>query len=102
MCITLGSRGALLLDSDRLYTAPAFKVEAVDTTGAGDVFRGALIVAMLRGDRPDEMLRFANAAAGIRARGSGPSMASRHLRRPTRHALEGWQTLKRTVRDATP
>ncbi len=65
MCITLGSRGALLLNSDRLHTAPAFKVDAVDTTGAGDVFRGALIVAMLRGDSPDDMLRFANAAAGI-------------------------------------
>jgi len=65
MCITLGSRGALLLNSDRLHTAPAFKVDAVDTTGAGDVFRGALIVAMLRGDGPDDMLRFANAAAGI-------------------------------------
>ena len=65
MCITLGSRGALLLDGDRLHTAPAFTVEAVDTTGAGDVFRGALIVALLRGDGPDEMLRFANAAAGV-------------------------------------
>jgi sugar/nucleoside kinase (ribokinase family) len=65
MCITLGSRGAILLDGDRLYQAPAFQVEAVDTTGAGDVFRGALIVAMLRGDGPEDMLRFANAAAGI-------------------------------------
>ncbi len=65
LCITLGARGALLLDGDRLHHAPAFQVEAVDTTGAGDVFRGALIVALLRGDGPDDMLRFANAAAGI-------------------------------------
>jgi sulfofructose kinase len=65
MCITLGPRGALLLDGDRLYQAPAFQVNAVDTTGAGDVFRGALIVALLRGDAPDDMLRFANAAAGV-------------------------------------
>jgi sugar/nucleoside kinase (ribokinase family) len=35
----------------------------VDSTGAGDVFRGAFIYALLRGDSPDEMLRFANAAA---------------------------------------
>jgi sugar/nucleoside kinase (ribokinase family) len=65
MCITLGPRGAMLLDGDRLYRAPAFQVDAVDTTGAGDVFRGALIVALLRGDAPDDMLRFANAAAGV-------------------------------------
>jgi sulfofructose kinase len=65
MCITLGPRGAMLLDGDTLHQAPAFQVEAVDTTGAGDVFRGALIVAMLRGDTPGDMLRFANAAAGV-------------------------------------
>jgi sugar/nucleoside kinase (ribokinase family) len=65
MCITLGPRGAILLNGDRIHHAPAFQVEAVDTTGAGDVFRGALIVSLLRGDSPDEMLRFANAAAGV-------------------------------------
>jgi sulfofructose kinase len=65
MCITLGPRGAMLLDGDRLHRAPAFRVNAVDTTGAGDVFRGALIVALLRGDGPEDMLRFANAAAGV-------------------------------------
>jgi sugar/nucleoside kinase (ribokinase family) len=64
MCITLGPRGAMLLDGDRLHQAPAFQVDAVDTTGAGDVWRGALIVALLRGDSPDDMLQFANAAAG--------------------------------------
>jgi sugar/nucleoside kinase (ribokinase family) len=65
MCVTLGPRGAILLNNDRVHDAPAFQVDAVDTTGAGDVFRGALIVALLRGDNPDEMLRFANAAAGV-------------------------------------
>lgn len=65
MCVTLGPRGAIMLDGDRLYQEPAFVIDAVDTTGAGDVFRGALIVAMLRGDGAQEMLRFANAAAGV-------------------------------------
>jgi sugar/nucleoside kinase (ribokinase family) len=37
----------------------------VDTTGAGDVFRGAFIRALLRGEAPDAMLRFANAAAAL-------------------------------------
>ena len=65
LCVTLGTRGSLLLDGDRLYEAPAFRVHAVDSTGAGDVFRGALIASLLRGDAPEAMLRFANAAAAL-------------------------------------
>jgi sugar/nucleoside kinase (ribokinase family) len=65
LCVTLGARGAMLLAGDELFEAPAFQVTAVDTTGAGDVFRGALIFSLLRGDAPDAMLRFANAAAAV-------------------------------------
>lgn len=64
-CVTLGARGAMLLDGDRVHYEPALSIQAVDTTGAGDVFRGALIVALLRGDAPADMLRFANAAAAV-------------------------------------
>lgn len=65
LCITLGARGSLLLAGERLHKAKAIGVDAVDTTGAGDVFRGALIYSLLRGDSPDVMLRFANAAAAV-------------------------------------
>jgi sugar/nucleoside kinase (ribokinase family) len=65
LCVTLGRHGALLLDGDDLYRSPAFEIAPVDTTGAGDVFRGALIYSLLRGDEPGAMLRFANAAAAI-------------------------------------
>jgi sugar/nucleoside kinase (ribokinase family) len=65
LCVTLGARGAMLLDGDRLHHAPAVQVDVVDSTGAGDVFRAALIYALLRGDAPAAMLRFANAAAAI-------------------------------------
>ena len=65
VCVTLGGRGAMLLDGDRLHRVDPHAVEVVDTTGAGDVFRGALIDALLRGDAPEDMLRFANAAAAI-------------------------------------
>ena len=65
LCVTLGARGAMLLDGDQLYQAPAYLMPVVDTTGAGDVFRGAFIVALLRGDAPENVLRFANAAAAI-------------------------------------
>ena len=62
LCVT---RGAVLLDGDRLYRKPGRQVRSVDTTGAGDVFRGAFICALLRGDPPADILRFANAAAAI-------------------------------------
>jgi len=80
LCVTMGSRGSLLLNGDRLHEAPAFEVAAIDTTGAGDVFRGALIYALLRGDAPDVMLRFANAAAALSCTRAGaiggiPSLA---------------------------
>ena len=65
LCVTLGGRGSMLLAGEQLYQAPAVRVDAVDTTGAGDVFRGALIFSLLRGDSPDAMLRFANAAAAV-------------------------------------
>ena len=65
LCVTLGARGAMLLDGDTLHHEPARQVEVVDTTGAGDVFRGAFIHALLRGDTPRDILRFANAAAAI-------------------------------------
>ena len=65
LCVTLGARGAMLLDGDRLHHEPAFPVAVSDTTGAGDVFRGAFIAAFLRGDPPGDILRFANAAAAV-------------------------------------
>jgi sugar/nucleoside kinase (ribokinase family) len=63
LCVTLGTSGAMALDGDRLVHEPAFAIDAVDTTGAGDVFRGAFICARLAGRPIDEVLQFANAAA---------------------------------------
>ena len=65
LCVTLGSRGALLLEGDRLEHVAGFPADVVDTTGAGDVFRGAFIYALLRGDCPGDVVRFANAAAAV-------------------------------------
>jgi len=65
LCVTLGSRGAMALEGDRLHHAPAFAVDAVDTTGAGDVFRGAFIYAYLNGFPVAHALRLANAAAAV-------------------------------------
>ena len=65
LCVTLGAHGAMLLEGDRVFYEPGFLVTAVDTTGSGDVFRGAFIRARLRGEGPRETLRFANAAAAV-------------------------------------
>jgi sulfofructose kinase len=65
LCVTLGARGAMALDGDRVRYAPGFEVETVDTTGAGDVFRGGFIYATLQGWPVDMVLRFANATAAV-------------------------------------
>ena len=65
VCVTRGARGALLFDGATVHDHPGFAVPVADTTGAGDVFRGAFIHALLRGDSPAEILRFANAAAAV-------------------------------------
>jgi sulfofructose kinase len=65
LCVTLGEQGAMALDGDAFYYEPAFTVRAVDTTGAGDVFRGGFIYGLLQGLPTPLALRTANAAAAI-------------------------------------
>jgi sulfofructose kinase len=65
LCVTLGDRGALVLDGDRLVHGPALEVDAVDTTAAGDVFRAGFVVARLSGWPIERVLAFANAAAAL-------------------------------------
>ena len=65
LCVTMGEQGSAALEEDRFHHAPAFAVEAVDTTGAGDVFRAAFVFGLLRGRDAAELLRFANAAAAV-------------------------------------
>lgn len=65
LVVTMGEQGAVALEGDRFHHEPAFKVAAVDTTGAGDVFRGGFIYALVNGQPIDEALRTANAAAAV-------------------------------------
>lgn len=61
--VTLGERGCAALQEGRFVEAPGVEVAAVDTTGAGDIFRAGFIYGHLGGWPLDRTLRFANAAA---------------------------------------
>jgi len=63
--ITMGATGAFLLNNGNSELIKAPKVEAVDTTAAGDTFNGALVVALSEGKTIQESIVFANKAAAI-------------------------------------
>ncbi len=78
--MTLGRYGALAFEDGRWEYSPAFLVDCVDTTGAGDVFHGAFCFAVLTGMALGSALQFANAAAALNctaigARGHIPCVA---------------------------
>lgn len=63
--MTLGAHGALALCAGRYTYSPAFVVNCVDTTGAGDVFHGAFCYSVLQGMPMGEALDFSNAMAAL-------------------------------------
>jgi ribokinase len=63
--LTLGERGALLVDKDTIENIPAIKVNAVDPTGAGDAFIGSLAVYLGEGLALREAILRANAVAAL-------------------------------------
>jgi ribokinase len=63
--ITLGSRGAFIFNNEYKELVPSYKVKAVDTTAAGDVFNGALAVAFSEDKNLKDAVLFANAAAAL-------------------------------------
>jgi ribokinase len=65
--ITMGAAGAFLLENGNSQLIKAPKVDAVDTTAAGDTFNGALVVALSEGKTIQESIVFANKAAAISA-----------------------------------
>ncbi|WP_426424495.1 ribokinase [Bradyrhizobium genosp. A] len=76
ICVTLGKRGVLALAASEEFAVPGRAVKAVDTTGAGDCFVGALASQLADGVPLRAALAFANTAASISVQrmGAGPSM----------------------------
>jgi ribokinase len=77
--ITMGAKGVFAVDSDSKQFVPGFEVKAVDTTAAGDVFNGALAVALAEGKSLKEAATFANAAGALSVTklGAQPSAPTR-------------------------
>ena len=74
VCVTLGAAGSLALVGDVEIRTPPFRVPVVDSTGAGDVFRGGFIAGWLRSGADaaiEEILCYANAVAAINCKGIG-------------------------------
>ncbi len=69
--VTLGAAGVFVATPERYETLPGFKVDAVDATGAGDAFTGALLAECGRGADLFSAARFANAAAALATQGYG-------------------------------
>ena len=69
--VTLGERGCVALTGEGMLELPGFDVEAVDTTGAGDVFHGAFVFGVLEGWDIERICVFSNAVAALKCRRLG-------------------------------
>ena len=76
--LTLGENGCLLKNDQEFHSVPAFRVKAIDSTGAGDTFCGALAAELGNGHDWHEALKFATAASAIcvTRMGAQPSIPS--------------------------
>lgn len=77
--ITLGGRGVYIATKEKRGILPAFKVDAIDTTGAGDAFNGGLVTALAEGKNLWEASKFASALAALSVQkiGTTPAMPAR-------------------------
>ena len=83
--VKLGDQGCLLVEDGRAQAFVAPKVQAVDTTAAGDVFNGGLAVALAEGAELAQACRFANACAALSVTRRGTQIAT-----PTRAEVEAF------------
>lgn len=88
--VTLADRGSILLDKEELYRVPAFPTNAIDPTGAGDVYAGSFITELQRSNNITEAALFASAAASIMVEQVGPDFSmSRAVVEERREKIRG-------------
>lgn len=81
--VTFGAKGALWIDADSATEVPALKVEAVDTTAAGDTFLGYLLAALCQQQSPQYALELGCKASALAVQRIGASVSI-----PTRDEVE--------------
>lgn len=64
--ITDGENGAWFYSGSKSFHQPAANIKAVDTNGAGDVFSATTLFSRIRGQSPEEMMKFASTVAGLK------------------------------------
>jgi ribokinase len=79
VALKLGDKGSVLATGDELFHVPAAKVDAVDTTAAGDAFTAALAFSVAEGNEWLAAMRYANYAGAfaVTKHGAQPSMPTR-------------------------
>lgn len=65
LIVTMGSKGVKYFDGEKIKNVPSYKVNIVDTTGAGDTFNGGLAAALVSGNELEDAVKFANKAAAL-------------------------------------
>ena len=66
LTVTTGKRGSITVSRNSAFATPAFQIQAVDTTGAGDVFHGGYIYGLLQGWEIRDTVLFASAVASMK------------------------------------
>ena len=86
--ITMGAMGAFVSHENKYSMIPGHKVNVVDTTAAGDIFNGALVVALSEGKMMDDAVAFACKAAAISVTRLGAQASA-----PDRNEVEGFENV---------
>jgi sulfofructose kinase len=92
LAVSNGPDDIVYLDNGAVRRLPVFKIDAVDTLGAGDAFHGGFVLALAEGRSEVEAMRFGAAVAGIKCTRLGGSTGS-----PTRPEVEALLTSAATI-----
>ncbi len=84
--VTLGEAGALLVTKETAQVLPTLRVQAGDTTAAGDTFNGAFVTALAEGMSQEEAIAFGNKAASISVTRKGAQTSI-----PSREEVDGYR-----------